>query len=85
MRVAKNVRLALVGALVDEDAGGSLGLSRPQIALPSPDPDEAQIVEADVAIVAMPDVPKQHRLADAAIRSLRKVHGHATAQLPLSN
>src|SRR6516165_849072 len=61
--------------IVDEDAGSSLGFSRPQITLPSPDPDEAQIVEADVAIVAMPDVPKQHRLADAAIRSLRKVHG----------
>jgi len=64
----KNLRLALV----DEEAGGSLGLSRPQIALPSPDPNKAQIIERDVAVVALPDMPKQNRLTDAVIRSLRK-------------
>jgi hypothetical protein len=34
----KNLRLALVGALVDEDATGSLDLSRPQITLPLGEP-----------------------------------------------
>ena len=58
MRVAKNVRLALVGALVDEDAGGSLDLSCPQITLPTSDPAEAQIIEIDIAVLAVPNVPK---------------------------
>ena len=64
--------LAVVGALVDKDAGGSLGLARPQVALPSPDQDEARIVKTDVAVVALPDMPKQHRLADTVIRGLRE-------------
>jgi hypothetical protein len=66
----KNVRLALVGALVNEDAGSSPGLSGPKVALPSPDPDKAQMVEVDIAEVPLPDVPKQHRFAEAIIRSL---------------
>ena len=49
----------LVGALVDEEAGNSLDLSGPQITFPSPDPDEAQIVEIDVTVVAVANVPKQ--------------------------
>jgi hypothetical protein len=43
---------------VDEDAGGSLDLSCPQIALPTSDPAEAQIIEIDIAVLAVPNVPK---------------------------
>src|SRR5262245_22451637 len=37
----KHFGLALVGALVDENAGSPLCLPRPEIAFPSSDPDEA--------------------------------------------
>src|SRR6266404_5652980 len=66
----KHLRLALVGAVVDEDAGHPLRLSRPEIAFPSSHPDEAQTVETDVAVMAMPDVPEQDGLADAVVRGL---------------
>ena len=76
----KHLSLAFVGALVDEDAGGSLNLTRPQITLPSPNPDATQFVHVDIAEVAVPDVPKQDRLAKAALSGAwAKVHGHATA------
>ena len=44
----KHFRLALVGAIVDEDAGAPLGLPCPEIAFPSSHPDEAQTVEIDM-------------------------------------
>jgi hypothetical protein len=47
----KHLRLALVGTLVDEEAGAALGLSRPEIAFPSSHPDEAQTVEIDIAVM----------------------------------
>jgi hypothetical protein len=62
--------LALVGAVINEDASCPLGLSRPEIAFPSAHPDEAQTVEIDVAVMALPDVPEQHRLAEAVVRGL---------------
>src|SRR5262249_60768516 len=54
----EHLRLTLVGALVDEEAGGSLGFSRPQITLPSSHPDKAQLVQVDLAGVTLPDVPQ---------------------------
>src|SRR6266516_5757989 len=66
----KHLGLTLVGAVVDEDAGGPLGLSRPEIAFPSSHADEAQTVEIDIAVMAMPDVPEQHRLAETVVRGL---------------
>src|SRR5205807_4634150 len=66
----KHLRLALVGTVVDEDAGRPLGLPRPEIAFPSSHPDEAQIVEINIAVMAMSDVPEQHRLAEAVVRGL---------------
>src|SRR5262249_10404012 len=66
----KHLRLALVGAIVDEDPGAPLGLPRPQIAFPSSHPDEAQTVEIDIAVMALPDVPEQDRLAEAVVRGL---------------
>jgi hypothetical protein len=68
----QHIRLAVVGVLVDKDAGGAYGLSRPRITFPSPDPDKAQIVKGDVAVMAVPDMPKQDRFAGAVIGSLRK-------------
>ena len=43
-----------------------------QVALPSPDANEAQIIEIDVAVMALPNVPKQDRLAHSVIRGLGK-------------
>jgi len=43
----EHFRLALVGAIVDEEAGATLGLSCPEIAFPSSYPDEAQTVERE--------------------------------------
>ena len=68
----QNFGLPLVRTLVDEDAGGALDLAGPQVALPSPDANEAQIIEIDVAVMALPNVPKQDRLAHSVIRGLGK-------------
>jgi hypothetical protein len=67
--------LALVGALVDEDACTALGLSRPEIALPPSHPNEAQTVEINVTVMATPDVPEQNRLAETVVRGLRESAG----------
>jgi hypothetical protein len=67
--------LALIGAVVDEDAGGPLGLSRPEIAFPSSHPDEAQTVEIDLSEMTTPDVPEKDRLAEAVVRGLREGAG----------
>ena len=66
----KHLRLALVGALVNEDAGRPLSLSRPEIAFPSSHPNEAQTIEIDIAVMALPDVPEQDQLAEAVVRGL---------------
>jgi hypothetical protein len=63
--------LALVGAFVDEDAGGPLGLSRPEITFPSSDADKAQTVEIDIAVMTGLDVPEQDRLAEDLSRYCR--------------
>ena len=64
--------LALVGALVDEEAGRALGLPRPKITFPSADPDEAQAVEINIAVPATLDVPEEDRLAEAVVWRLSK-------------
>src|SRR5262249_5260907 len=71
----KHVRRALVRALVDEETGRPLGLPSPEIAFPAPDPEEAQTVESDIAVVALPDVPEEDRLAIAVVRGLGKSAG----------
>ena len=62
--------MAIVSVVVDEDTGGSLDLSSPEIAFPSSHADEAQTVEIDIAVMAIPDVPEQHPLAKAVVRGL---------------
>ena len=62
--------LAVVGVLVDIESGDAARLAGPQIALPAADPHKAQIVELDVAVMALADMPEQHRLAEPVIRRL---------------
>jgi hypothetical protein len=62
--------LARIGALVDENAGASLGLSRPEISFPSSHTNEAEVVEPDITVMAIPDVPEQNRLAESVVRGL---------------
>jgi hypothetical protein len=81
----EHLRLALVGAVVNEDAGAPIGLSRPKIAFPPSHPDEAQIIEIDIAVMAMAYVPEQDRPQKPLSGACAKVQGHATAQLQLSN
>src|SRR5262249_61506078 len=45
--------LPVVGVLVDIEAGDALCLARPEIALPAADPHKAQIVQLDVAVMAL--------------------------------
>src|SRR5262245_18199269 len=71
----QRLRLPLVGAPVDEDAGRPLNLPRPQIAFPATHPDEVEIVEVDGAVVATLDVSEENRLAEAVIRGLSKRAG----------
>ena len=73
-----------VGVAVDEMPAARLTLSRPKITLPSSNPDEAQIIESDIAVVAVSDVPKQDRLAGLS-GACAKAHGPATARQQLSN
>jgi hypothetical protein len=77
--------LPVVGTIINTEAGDPRRLSRPEVALPAADPLKAEIVELDVAIMVVPDVPEQHRLAKAIIRRLAKVPGQGTAELQLSN
>ena len=72
---AGKLALAIVGAFVDVETGRARRLSGPQIALPPADPDKAQIVEVDVAVMAALDVPEQYGVAEAVIRGLRKGAG----------
>jgi hypothetical protein len=67
--------LALVGALIDEEAGRTLGLPRPKITLPSTDPDEVQTVEIDIAVPATLDVPEEDRLTEAVVWRLSECAG----------
>src|ERR1700730_10528314 len=71
----KHLGLAVIGAIVEEDACASLDLARPEIAFPSPHADEAQTVEIDIAIMAIPDVPEKDRLAEAVVWGLGKGAG----------
>src|SRR5262245_44430835 len=71
----KHLRLALVRALVNEDTSRPLCLPGPEIAFPAPNPEEAQTVESDVAVVALPDVPEENRLAVPVVWGLGKGAG----------
>jgi hypothetical protein len=71
----KHLRLTLVGAFVDKDAGGPLGSSRPQITFPSSHAHKAQIVEINIAVMTGPDVPEKDRLAEAVVWGLREGAG----------
>src|SRR3954453_4013930 len=64
------LHLAVIGVLIDIEPGNPGRLARPEIALPTADPHEAQIVELNVAVMALADMPEQHRLAEAVIRRL---------------
>src|SRR4051812_13904726 len=62
--------LAVIGVLIDIEPSDPGRLARPEIALPTADPHEAQVVELNVAVMALADMPEQHRLAEAVIRGL---------------
>src|SRR5262249_30080425 len=51
------------------------GLPCPEIAFPSSHPDEAQTVKIDIAVMALPDMPEQDRLAEAVVRGLGECAG----------
>ena len=55
---------------VDIHAADPSRLSCPEVALPAADPHKAQVVEFDVAVMALADVPKQHRLAKTVVGRL---------------
>src|SRR5439155_1611192 len=61
-------RLSRVCALVDEEAGRTFDLAGPEVALPSPDANETETIELDVAVVAATDVPEEDRFAVAVVR-----------------
>jgi len=79
----KHFRLALVGAVVNEDAGRPLAFPAQRSPSHLSYPDEAQTVEIDFAVVAMFDVPEQHRLAEAVVRGLGEGAGarHSAAAI----
>ena len=71
----KHFSLAFVGTLVDEDASSPFCLPRPEIAFPSSHADEAQIIEIDITVAAITDVPEQNRFTKAVVRCLGECAG----------
>src|SRR5712671_4578743 len=68
----QRLHLPVVGMIINIEAGDPRRLPRPEVALPAADPHKAEIVELDVAIMALADVPEQHRFTKAVIRRLGK-------------
>src|SRR5436190_20949326 len=66
----KRRHLPVAGMFVDIHAANPSRLSCPEVALPTADAHKAQIVEFDVAVMALADVPKQHRLAKTVVGRL---------------
>src|SRR5690242_18652234 len=66
------LHLPVVGMIINKEAGHPCRLSRPQVALPAADPHKTELVELDVAIMALADVPEQHRFTKAVIGRLGK-------------
>ena len=58
--------------IIDIEAGDPRRLSRPEITLPTADPNKAEIIELNIAVMAFADVPEQHRFAEAIIGRLGK-------------
>src|SRR5271156_5478506 len=79
------LHLPVVGMIINIEAGDPRRVSRPEVALPAADPHKAEIVEFDVAIMALADAPEQHRFTKPVSGAWAKVHGQGTAQLQLSN
>src|SRR5438067_2281699 len=73
--------LRLVGALVDVDAHRRLRLARPEVAHEGAERDHVQIVEPDVAVVPLADVPGEDALAVALARRLRERAGAGNGAL----
>ena len=68
----QRVDLCIICMIVDIHAANARSLPRPEVALPTTDPDKAQILELDVAEMALVDMPKQHRLAKPVVWRLSK-------------
>src|SRR5215831_4533976 len=66
------LHLPVIGMIIDVQAGHPRRLSRPEVAFPAADPHKAEIFELDVAMMALADVPEQHRFTKAVIRRLGK-------------
>ena len=64
--------LPVVRMFINIEAGDPRRAFRPEVALPAADPHKAEIVELDVAIMALADAPEQHRFTKTVIRRLRK-------------
>ena len=73
----------------DEEAGRTFDLAGPEVALPSPDANETETIELDVAVVAATDVPEEDRFAVAVVRRLcesaRTRDGAAAVVEPVSS
>src|SRR5438552_8696910 len=66
------IHLPVVGMIIDIEAGDSRRPSRPEVALPAADPHKAEIIELDVAIMALANAPEQHRFTKTVIGRLRE-------------
>jgi hypothetical protein len=66
------LHLPVVGMIINVEAGDPSRLSRPEVALPTADPHKAEIIELNIAVMALADAPEQHRFTKAVIRRLGK-------------
>jgi hypothetical protein len=77
--------LPVVGMIINIEAGDPHRLSRPEVALPAAAPLKAEIVELDVAIMAVPDVPNSTDSQKPLSGAWAKVHAQGTAERQFSN
>ena len=54
----QRLHLLIVGMIIDVEARDAGRPSRPKITFPVADPHKAQIVELDIAVIALPNVPE---------------------------
>src|SRR4051812_18599780 len=56
----QGLHLAVISVFINVEPGDPARLARPEIALPPADPHEAQVIELNVTVMALADMPEQH-------------------------
>jgi len=61
--------LFIIGSIVDKDTKVSSNLPGPQVAIEAAHPNDSEVVQDNISIVPLFDVPEKNRLAEIVVRS----------------